>query len=137
MKQMVDHWLGLLLLAGIAWIHYQGIPDKLGETAYLGWSYILLVAGCAAAGAWLLSDRWRNGYVVGLVISLGALLAYTLTRTTGLPHARGDIGNWAEPIGVVSLLLEAAFVILAVVQLRRAPIRLPLATPVRDGHRQP
>lgn len=116
------HWIGLLLLAGIAWIHYRGIPDKLGETAYLGWSYILLVAGCAAAGAWLLSDRWRAGYQLGLVISLGALIAYALTRTTGLPHATGDIGNWAEPIGVVSLLLEAAFVVLATVQLRRAPM---------------
>ena len=116
------HWIGLLLLAGIAWIHYRGIPDKLGETAYLGWSYILLVVGCAAAGAWLLSDRWRAGYQLGLVISLGALIAYALTRTTGLPHATGDIGNWAEPAGVVSLLLEAAFVILATLQLRRGPI---------------
>ena len=119
------HWMGVLLLAAIAWIHYRGIPDKLGETAYLGWSYILLVAGCAAAGAWLLSDRWRAGYALGLVISLGALIAYTLTRTTGLPHATGDIGNWAEPVGVVSLLLEAAFVILAALQLRRAPITSP------------
>ena len=115
------HWLSIILLAGIAWIHYRGIPDKLGETAYLGWSYILLVAGCAAAGAWLLSDRWRSGYVLGLVISLGAILAYILTRSTGLPHATGDIGNWAEPAGIVSLLMEAAFVVVAVLQLRRAP----------------
>ena len=123
MTKAYTHWIGLLLLAGIAWIHYRGIPDKLGETAYLGWSYILLVAGCAAAGAWLLSDRWRAGYVLGLMISLGAIIAYALTRTTGLPHATGDIGNWAEPIGIVSLLLEAAFVILAVTQLRRTPVK--------------
>jgi hypothetical protein len=116
------HWIALLLLTGIAWIHYRGIPDKLGETAYLGWSYILLVAGCAASGAWMLSERWRTGYQLGMVISLGALIAYAVTRTTGLPHAMGDIGNWAEPIGVVSLVLEAAFVILAVVQLRRGPV---------------
>ncbi|WP_424952767.1 hypothetical protein [Deinococcus sp.] len=121
MKPPLTPWPALLLLAGIAWIHYRGIPDKLGETAYLGWGYILLVAGCAAAGAWLLSDRWRLGYALGLVISLGALIAYALTRSVGLPHATGDIGNWAEPAGVVSLLLEAAFVVLAVLQLRRTP----------------
>jgi len=123
MKEPLNHWLGLLLLTGIGWIHYRGIPDKLGETAYLGWGYILLVAGCAAAGAWLLSDRWRAGYVLGLLISLGAITAYALTRATGLPHVTGDIGNWGEPIGVVSLLLEAAFAVLAVLQLRRIPAR--------------
>ena len=115
-----NHWIGLLLLTGIGWIHFRDIPGKLSETPSLGWSYILLVAGCAASGAWLLSDRWRLGYSLGLAISLGALIAYTLTRTTGLPGATGDIGNWAEPAGIVSLLLEAAFCVLAVVRLRSA-----------------
>ncbi len=113
------HWLGILLLAGIAWIHYRGIPDKLGETAYMGWLYILLVAGCAAAGAWLLSNQVRAGYVLGSIISLGAIIFYVLTRSTGLPHATGDIGNWAEPAGVISLLLEAVFVVVAFMKLRR------------------
>ncbi|GGL98120.1 hypothetical protein [Deinococcus aerophilus] len=45
-------------------------------------------------------------------------MAYTLTRTVGLPHAHSDIGNWAESAGVLSLLVEAAFVVLTVVQLR-------------------
>ncbi|MFC3832940.1 MULTISPECIES: hypothetical protein [Deinococcus] len=120
MKSPLSHWLGLLLLAGIAWMHYRDVPGKLGETPYLGWLYILLVAGCAAAGAWLLSSAWRAGYGLGLVISLGAIVAYSLTRSTGLPQATGDIGNWAEPSGVISLLLEGAFVVLALVQLRSA-----------------
>lgn len=114
-----NHWLGVLLLAGIALVHFLGIPDKLGETPYMGWMYILLVAGCAAAGAWLLSNQARAGYVLGLIISLGAIVFYVLTRTTGLPKATGDIGNWAEPAGIVSLLLEAAFVVIASAQLRR------------------
>ncbi|WP_019012326.1 hypothetical protein [Deinococcus aquatilis] len=97
MKQTFNPWLGLLLLAGVAWLHYRDIPDKLGETPYLGWMYILLVAGCAAAGFWLLSSQWRSGYGLGLIISVGAIVAYSLTRTTGLPRARGDLGNWAEP----------------------------------------
>lgn len=120
MKHLQDHWIGLLLLTGIGWMHFKDIPDKLGETAYLGWLYVLLVAGCAAAGAWLLSSHWKNGYLLGLLISGGAILAYTLTRTVGLPNAKGDIGNWAEPAGIISLILEAAFVVLSVVQLRRS-----------------
>jgi hypothetical protein len=73
--------------------------------------------------------------VFGLVISLGAIVAYILTRSTGLPHATGDIGNWAEPAGVVSLLLEAAFVVLAALQLRRVPAGAD-HSPVRPDLRQ-
>ncbi len=120
----------LILLAAIAWIHFKDIPDKLGETPYLGWLYILLVVGCAAAGAWLLSDRWRWGAALGSVISAGAIIFYVLTRTTGLPDARGDIGNWAEPSGVVSLIAEAAFLVLAILALRRAGAPSPASAPM-------
>ncbi|MGY2896016.1 hypothetical protein [Deinococcus sp. UYEF24] len=108
----------LVLLTVIAFMHFRDIPSKLGETPYLGWSYILLVAGCAAAGAWLLSTHWWQGYALGALISLGAIIGYVLTRTTGLPNATGDIGNWGEPAGIISLLVEAAFVVLACTQLR-------------------
>ena len=111
--------VSLALLAAVAFMHYRDIPGKLGETPYLGWMYILLVAGCAAAGAWLLSTSWRQGYALCALISLGAVAGYTLTRTTGLPNATGDIGNWAEPAGVISLLLEAVFVVVAFMKLRR------------------
>ena len=129
MKHLQDHWFGLLLLTAIGWLHFRDIPDKLSETAYLGWLYILLVAGCAAAGAWLLSSHWKNGYGLGLLISAGAIVFYILTRTTGLPNAKDDIGNWAEPAGIIALILEAAFVILSIVQLRRPVPAIQTPTP--------
>ncbi len=109
----MKHIPGLALLAAIAWTHFKDIPDKLGETPYMGWGYILLVAGCAAAGAWLLTHHVRAGYALGLLISLGAIIGYVLTRSVGLPLAMGDIGNWAEPWGVFSLVVETAFIGLA------------------------
>ncbi len=115
----MKHIPGLALLTAIAWTHFKDIPDKLGETPYMGWGYILLVAGCAAAGAWLLTHHVRAGYVLGLVISLGAILGYVLTRSVGLPLALGDIGNWAEPWGVFSLVVETAFIVLAAWTLRQ------------------
>ncbi|AZI44221.1 hypothetical protein EHF33_15085 [Deinococcus psychrotolerans] len=111
----------LVVLTVVAFMHYRDIPGKLGETPYLGWMYILLVAGCAAAGAWLLSTHWRQGYALGTLISLGAIIGFVLTRTTGLPNATGDIGNWGEPAGIISLVAEAAFVALSVTQLRMRP----------------
>ena len=105
---------GLVLLTAIAWIHFRDIPTKLLETPYMGWGYILLVAGCAASGAWLLTDQARIGYVLGSLIALGAIAGYGLTRSVGLPQAMGDIGNWSEPSGVFSLIAEVAFVAVTV-----------------------
>lgn len=111
----------LALLTVIGWLHFKDIPGKLSETSYLGWAYILLVAGCAAAGAWLLSSHWKGGYVLGSLLSAGAIVGYVLTRTIGLPHATGDIGNWTELSGVLSLLAEGAFLILSGLALRQKP----------------
>lgn len=50
MIHLRTRWIGLLLLAGISLVQFRDLPDKLDETAYLGWLYPLLVAGCAVAG---------------------------------------------------------------------------------------
>jgi hypothetical protein len=118
----MKHIPGLALLAIIAWIHFKDIPDKLGETPYMGMGYILLVAGSAAAGAWLLTHHARAGYLLGSLISLGAIIGYTLTRSVGLPQAMGDIGNWLEPFGVFSLLAEFAFLGLSSLMLNQPVI---------------
>jgi hypothetical protein len=35
------------------------------------------------------------------------MLCFVLSRTTGLPGATRDIGNWAEPLGLAALMAEA------------------------------
>ena len=116
------HWPGSAAAGGHRLIHFKDIPDKLGETPYLGWLYILLVMGCAAAGAWLMSDRWRWGYALGSLISAGAIIFYVLTRSVGLPNAKDDIGNWAEPRrDLLAAVMEAAFIMVALSAGRREP----------------
>ena len=36
-----------------------------------------------------------------------------LSRTTGLPNAMDDIGNWTEPLGLASLFVEGGVVAIA------------------------
>ncbi|GGS25573.1 hypothetical protein [Deinococcus knuensis] len=98
------------------------------------WPALLLVADCAAAGAWRLSDRWRAGHLLGAVISAGAVLGYVLTRSVGLPGVRDDIGNWAEPAGTVPLLLEIAFVVLAAAVLIREGLNAAGRRDLSDLH---
>jgi hypothetical protein len=34
------------------------------------------------------------------------MLGFVINRTVGMPGAMGDIGNWFEPMGLLSLFVE-------------------------------
>jgi hypothetical protein len=106
-------------LLGIAWIHFLDLSDKLEETPYLGVAYIGLIAGCLAA-AFMLARRDRRGFLLGGGLAAATILGYVLSRTTGLPAATDDIGNWTETLGVWSLVVEGAvvFITAAAFQVR-------------------
>jgi hypothetical protein len=104
-------------LLGIAWIHFLDLADKMEETPYLGVAYLALIAGCAAAVI-LLARRDRRGFVLAGVLAGATIVGYALSRTTGLPAATDDIGNWTEGLGVWSLVVEGAVVLLAVAAQR-------------------
>jgi hypothetical protein len=41
------------------------------------------------------------------------LTGFILSRTTGLPNADDDIGNWTEGLGLASMFVEGAVIVLA------------------------
>ncbi len=45
-------------------------------------------------------------------------LGYAFSRSTGLPSATDDIGNWLEPLGLASLFVETCVVVLSAFALR-------------------
>ncbi len=54
-----------------------------------------------------------------LGLALVPIAGYVVSRTTGLPGATDDIGDWANALGLATLAVEAALVALAV---RAAPM---------------
>ena len=60
----------------------------------------------------LVAQRDIRGWILGGATAAATLVGFTLTRTTGLPGARGDIGNWGETIAIWSLLVELFVVVL-------------------------
>jgi hypothetical protein len=97
-------------LAGIALIHLLDAPSKFSETPYLGWMYVgLIVASVAFAGALVHTSDGRV-WSAALVLTATVIAGYVLSRTTGLPQATGDVGNWGEPLGMASLLVEGSVV---------------------------
>jgi hypothetical protein len=99
-------------LTGVALIHLLDAPGKFSETPYLGWMYLALIAGCVLVAVTLIGSNDRRSWAAAALLPAGAIVGYVLTRTTGLPQATGDIGNWTEPLGLASLFVEGSLVAL-------------------------
>ena len=109
---------GIAGLGAIVAIHTSELSGKIEETAYLGFGYVLLIMASVVSIV-LLAQRDVRGWVLGGLTALATFVGFVLTRTTGLPGAHGDVGNWRESIGVWSLIAEAAVVVLAAVMIAR------------------
>jgi hypothetical protein len=100
-------------LSGVGLIHLLDAIGKYNETRYLFWMYIALIVGSLATAAAVLFTRTRTAFLAAAGLAGSAALGYILSRTTGLPNATGDIGNWTEPLGLASLFVEGAIVAVA------------------------
>jgi cytochrome bd-type quinol oxidase subunit 2 len=106
-------------LAAIGVIHLLDSIGKYSESRYLFWMYIALIVGCIAVGGLVLFTRARSAFLAAAALGAGALVGYVLSRTTGLPNASDDIGNWTEPLGLASMFVEAGVVAVALVAFVR------------------
>ncbi len=109
--------VGCLAVAAIHVIDQGGVPGTKDPEYVQNLYYALEVAGVLAA-ALLLTKHARVGWLLSLGVAAGPIVGYVLSRGSGLPNYTDDIGNWAEPLGVVSLVVEGILLILAAVSLR-------------------
>lgn len=49
-----------------------------------------------------------------------AVVGYALTRLIAFPMLADDVGNWFEPLGVVSVVTESIVVVVSLAALRSA-----------------
>lgn len=120
MPAPADRQITLRLLAtgglvAITVIHLLDLPSKLDETPYLRVLHILgPIATSLLAAALIVGSRGRIGWLLAGAAAIATAVGYCLSRTTGLPNAAGDIGNWTEPLGVASLIIEGCVVLLTI-----------------------
>jgi hypothetical protein len=101
-------------LLGVGLIHLIDSIDKYSETRYQFWMFVALIAGSITVAGALLFARTRLAMPAAIALTASALLGYVLSRTTGLPNATGDIGNWKEPIGLANVFVEGAILLVAI-----------------------
>lgn len=94
----------------------------------MGWLFVGFTA-VAVVTAVVIAVRGTLGgvFVAAGTLCAAAIAAYALTRLIAFPQLGDDVGNWGEPLGVVSVVSEGVVVLLSLASVMRLrPRRLPL-----------
>jgi len=135
-RDFVTRAVGVVGLAGIALIHLLDSVSKFHETPYVGWMYVALMGGSVLVAVGLVHRRDRRVWLLAGGLAASAIAGYVTSRTVGLPSATGDIGNWAEPLGLASLFVESSVVAISAYAYRMAR-RVPTVAAVPVSRRVP
>ena len=111
--------LAAALCLGVTAIHIVdqgGLPGDKTPGYVQGLYYALELGGVLTAFA-LLGSRVRTRWALALSIAIGPIVGYVLSRGPGLPNYTDDVGNWTEPLGVISLVVEGALLVTAATAL--------------------
>ena len=108
--------LGCLAVAAIHVIDQGGLPGT-KDPQYVQIMYYALEAAGVAAAVLLLTRLARVGWSLALGVAVGPIVGYVLSRGPGLPNYTDDVGNWTEPLGVLSLAVEGVLLIVTVAAL--------------------
>jgi hypothetical protein len=110
-------WTGMLLIALIGLIHLLDAPSSFDDATYKGLLFVAIVIGSVVAATGIYLGRgW--GWSLGVLIAVCAFVGYVISRTIGLPGIGVDV--WLEPLGILSLIVEALFIALYLVLFSRS-----------------
>ena len=104
-------------LVTVGVIHALEIQGQLSGTVWLTAGFCLLAAAAPLAGLWLLIQPALPSWALTGLVGLCAAAGYVLTRSLAMPGDADDRGNWLEPLGLASLIIELVIVILAVLSI--------------------
>lgn len=117
--ESLRRWILVALIAAVGIIHLVTARDQFNDATYKGLLFLANAAGSLVAAAGLARGaRWA--LPLGLLVAGSTALGYVVSRTVGLPGLPVD-PDWLEPLGVLSVLAEALYILVALHAWRSRP----------------
>lgn len=98
--------------------HLPVIAPHLAEARYMGVLFIALTVACLGLAAAVVRSDTPAIYTAAIVTCGLAIIGYAATRLVAFPQLADEVGNWLEPLGVLSVCAEAVVVLAAVRGMR-------------------
>jgi uncharacterized membrane protein YeiB len=109
-NEIVLRGAAVVILLGIAVMHFAQIVVTFQGTPLLGGAYLVLIAACVVAAGLLVTSGDRRAWTSAGVIGAVAIAGYLVTRIMSTPLDNQDVGNWSCMLGLAALFVEAALV---------------------------
>jgi hypothetical protein len=105
------------MLAAAAF-HLPVIAAHLVEAPYMGILFIALSGACVVLAAVLINFDSPAIYALAVLTCGSAVAGYGASRLVAFPMLADDVGDWAEPLGVASVVAELVVVVTGCIALR-------------------
>ena len=109
----VLRWAGAALIFLVGGAHLLIAGEHFLAATYLGILFLANFTGAAAAAFALYWSPRAWGWLLGSLVAGGAFFGFVVSRLFGLPGAPEFEGQWLSIAGLLTLMIEGAFLTLA------------------------
>lgn len=116
---------GMLLVLAVGAIHLYLAPRHFEMAAYVGVGLVVAAAASLVAVMGILRGAPNWGWLLGAWICGVAFVAYLVTRAVGLEGFEEAKGDWANPWGSLSMMIEGLYLGLYFMVMTGAAVAAP------------
>ena len=132
-QALMLRWVLAVAAIVAAAAHLPVIGPHLTEAPYMGVLFIVLTAACVALALAVMIRDTMAVYALAALTCTLAIVGYIATRLVAFPMLADDVGNWLEPMGVLSVGSEAIVVLSAGLAFRAVAARAQVHDSSGDG----
>ena len=120
-KAKLWRWVGVIAILLCGLIHLYDAPEEYQEAQYMGILFFAFFLGAFISAIGIYPGQRLWGWVLGGLISIGAIIGYLISRTVGMPLM--EVEEWGPPLAYFSIFLELIVFALFLKSISPSPVR--------------